>query len=108
MRKIGLVLVALATLFLCSFAHADEVTVTGTLTRVVAIGGETTGWGVKLDSPLQIEGRTFDLIEIDMGGKKINLLPFEDMKVKVTGELVKRTGIERKAYWVIVVRTFSW
>lgn len=105
MRRIGLVLAML--FLLCSFAYADEVTVTGTLTRTVAIGGETTGWGVKLDSPMQIEGRTFDLIEIDLDGKKINLLPFEDMRVKVTGELVKRTGIER-VYWVIVVKDFSW
>jgi hypothetical protein len=97
---------------LCSFLYAaenrEEVTVTGTLVMIAAIGGETTGWGIELDSPLTIEGKTLHVIEIDMMGKKINLLAFKGDNVKVIGNLVKRHGIERGEYWVIEVRTFSW
>ena len=31
-------------------------TVTGTLTRVMAIGGESTGWAIQLDSAAAIDG----------------------------------------------------
>ena len=107
------VVLALAMLFLlCSFSYAagngEEVTVTGKLTQVFAIGGETTGWALELDSPLKIEGKELKLIEIDLCGKKINLFPFEGDTMKVTGNLVKHQGVERGSYWVIEVRTFSW
>ena len=91
-----------------SYAAEKEVTVTGKLTQVFAIGGETTGWALELDQPLNIEGKELKLIEIDLLGKKINLFAFEGDNVKVTGYLVKRHGIERGSYWVIEVGTFSW
>lgn len=107
------IVLALAMLFLlCGFSYAtengEEVTVTGKLTQVFAIGGETTGWALELDSPLKIEGKELKLIEIDMMGKKINLLAFKGDKVKVIGYLVKRHGIERGSYWVIEVKEFHW
>ncbi len=77
------------------------ITVTGELIAVAAIGGETTGVEVELDSPIQVEGKTYDDIEIDPGDKKINGLI--DKRVKVTGYLEKRKGVERKEYWVLVV-----
>lgn len=97
-------------LLLCGFSYAaeNEVAVTGKLIRTFAIGGETTGWAVKLDSPLQVGDETLDRIEIDIGDRKINIAAFENKIVKVTGNLVKRTGVERGAYWVIMVKEFSW
>lgn len=95
---------------LCSFSYAaeKEVTVTGTLVMIAAIGGETTGWAIKVDEPLKVEDKELALIEIDMMGKKINLLAFKGDTVKVTGNLVKRHGIERGDYWVIEVKEFHW
>lgn len=97
---------------LCSLAYAavesDEVTVTGELVKIFVIGGETTGWAIKVDQPLKVEGKELNLIEIDLMGKKINLLPFVGERVEVTGKLAKRHGIERGDYWVIEVREFSW
>lgn len=109
MKKI---LLALAMIFfLCSFSYAAKegeiVTVTGELVQVMAIGGETTGWAIKVDQPLKVEDKERKLIEIDMMGKKINLLPFEHQYVQVTGKLVKRHGIERGTYWVIEVEKFE-
>lgn len=90
---------------LCGLSYAtvegDEVTVTGKLTILYMIGGESLGWAVELDSPLEIKGETLNVIEIDLQGKKINLLAFTDGKVKITGRLAKRHGTERGEYWVI-------
>ena len=75
--------------------------VTGKLVRQMAIGGETTGWAVYLDGPLEIDGKTFTRIEIDPGGNKVD--DFENRRVGISGILVKRSGIERGEYLVIVV-----
>lgn len=75
-------------------------TVTGTLVGTVAIGGETTGWGIELDSPLVIEGMELNLLEVAPGG---SISFFENKKVEITGTLSKRYGIERKGYWVMLI-----
>lgn len=77
------------------------VTVTGKLIKVVAIGGETTGWAVDLDNPLQAEGEAFTRIEIDPAGKEVN--GFENRQIEAMGSLEKQFGIERGGYWVITV-----
>ena len=76
------------------------VIVTGKLVKIVAIGGETTGWAVDLDSPIEVNGEKLNRIEIDPKEKKID--GFKDKRVEVTGTLEKRYGIERGEYWVIV------
>jgi len=102
------VLLALAMVFFfcsCSYAakEGETVTVMGELTHIIVIGGETTGWAIKVDQPLKVESKELKLVEIDMMGKKINLFPFEHQYVQVTGKLVKRHGVERGDYWVIEV-----
>lgn len=77
------------------------ITVTGKLVKIVAIGGETTGWAVDLDSPLEVDGKKLNRIEIDPNGKKIG--GFNNKRVEVLGTLLKRSGIERKEYWVVMV-----
>ncbi|MGA2915347.1 MAG: hypothetical protein ABSE89_04910 [Sedimentisphaerales bacterium] len=93
----------------CGFAQEKGeqkmITVTGKLITIAAIGGETTGWAVVLDSPLQVEGKSLNSIEIDPNDKKIGGL--ENKRVKVAGVLEKRHGIERKEYWVIVVNEIN-
>jgi hypothetical protein len=77
------------------------ITATGKVIKIVAIGGETTGWALDLDSPLQVKGKYLYRVEIDPDKKKIGGL--ENERVKISGALEKRQGIERKEYWVIVV-----
>jgi hypothetical protein len=79
--------------------------VTGKLTRQMAIGGETTGWAVYLDGPLEIEGKTLTRVEIDPAGNKVD--DFENKSVEISGIWEKRSGIERGEYWVIVVDKIS-
>ena len=83
------------------------ITVTGKLITVAAIGGETTGWAVELDSPLQVEGKKLNRIEIDPNDNDKKMGELENKRVKVVGVLEKRQGIERKEYWVIVVNEIN-
>jgi len=82
----------------------ETITVTGKLVRVVAIGGETTGWAVKLDSPLEVEGKKLSRIEVDAGDKREKISELENKHVQVTGTLEKRRGVERGEYWVIAAQ----
>jgi hypothetical protein len=82
----------------------ETVTITGKLVRILAIGGETTGWAVKLDSPLEVEGKKLSQIEVDAGDKREKISELEDKYVQVTGTLEKRHGVERGEYWVIAVK----
>ncbi len=79
------------------------ITVTGVLVTIAAIGGETTGWAVDLDSPLLVEGKKLNRVEIDPGeaGEKTDGL--KGRRVEVVGSLGKRFGIERKEYWVLTI-----
>ncbi len=83
-------------------APEQEITVTGKLIRVMAIGAETTGWAVDLDEPRQIEGKQVTRLEIDPAGQPVTEL--ENRRVEVAGSLVKRSGVERGDRWVIVVK----
>jgi hypothetical protein len=82
----------------------EMVTVTGNLARIVAIGGETTGWAVKLDSPLEVEGKKLSMLEVDAGDKSEKVKELADRRVQITGTLEKRHGVERGEYWVITVK----
>jgi hypothetical protein len=92
----------------CTYAQKEgeqgTITVTGKLARVVAIGGETTGWAVKLDSPLEVEGKKLGQIEVDAGGGSKKMSELENKQVQITGTLEKRQGVERGEYWVIAAK----
>ncbi len=60
----------------------------------MAIGGETTGWGIELDAPLDIEGQKVSLLEIE--AKQMQLDEFENSQVEAWGRLKMRQGVERK------------
>jgi hypothetical protein len=79
-----------------------EITVTGKLLRVMAIGGETTGWAVELDEPRQIEEAKVTRITIDPAG--LLIAEFENRRVEIAGTLEQRCGVERGEYWVMVLK----
>jgi hypothetical protein len=107
-------LVPIFLLVFVSFAFAlggshdkgqETIIVSGRLIKIAAIGGETTGWAIDLESPLEIDGKQSVRIEVDPGNKDI--ARFEDRQVEVTGTLEKRRGIERGVYPVIVIEKIS-
>ena len=81
----------------------DRVTVRGRLTRVAAIGAETTGWAIELDAPLTVEGQQLTRIEISGDSERWNELGGK--RVEATGRIVFRQGVERGRYPVLEVQT---
>lgn len=67
--------------------------VTGKLISVVAIGGETTGWAIELDSPLKVDGESVTRLEVDHDTSR--LAKFENQQIEATGQLVFVHSVER-------------
>jgi len=71
----------------------QKVTVMGKLTRVMAIGGESTGWAIEIESPLNMDGK--DLHSIELAYRKTaKLEQLRNKRVAATGTMVHRQGVE--------------
>jgi hypothetical protein len=98
-RRIFATPVVLLLLATCLFAQSQskvsepKITVTGMLSRVMAIGGESSGWSVKFDSHTAVEGRYVDSLEVKFADPK-QAESFENKRVKVTGTLMHVHGVE--------------
>jgi hypothetical protein len=91
--------VALLIVLFYMTAGADEsdpqkITMTGTLNRVMAIGAETTGWVVRVDSETMIDGKPISSIEVSDTRKPKQLEELENKHVKISGKVTYRHGIE--------------
>ncbi|HEY3457465.1 MAG TPA: META domain-containing protein [Bryobacteraceae bacterium] len=87
---------AFAAFSICLAAapQQEEITVTGKLARAMAIGGESTGWAIELDAPMDIEGKQLHSIEVaSQDPKKLNQLA--DKHVQANGKISHRQGVER-------------
>lgn len=71
----------------------DSITVTGKLNRVMAIGGESTGWAIQLDHEITIEGKQVSSLEIDYPKTK-RLEKLENKPVNASGKITHRHGVE--------------
>jgi hypothetical protein len=86
---------SLALLCVCPQAQTEvqKVTVTGKLTRVMAIGGESTGWAIEVDPGVTIDGKELHSVEVSYR-KTAKLEKLENKRVAVTGKVVHRKGVE--------------
>ena len=72
---------------------SDKLTVQGKLTRLMAIGAETSGWAVELNPAMDVHGKQVSSIEIVyIDGKKLESLA--NKSVKASGFLSNVSGIE--------------
>jgi hypothetical protein len=72
---------------------SDQISVTGKLLRVMAIGAETSGWAVELNPPLNVNGKDVNSIEVVVvDSKKIE--PLENKIVTAKGTLSNASGVE--------------
>jgi hypothetical protein len=71
----------------------QKIAVTGKLVRVMAIGGESTGWAIQLESGTLIDGKQLNSIEVAYG-KTAKLEKLENKRVRATGKLSHRHGVE--------------
>jgi hypothetical protein len=83
----------------CVCLHADEsdpqkVVLVGTLHREMAIGAESTGWLVQVESQTIIDGKPISSIEVSDTHKPKELEEFENKRVKIAGKVVYRHGVE--------------
>ncbi len=75
----------------------------GRVIRVSAIGGESTGYALKIRGGVSISGTVYKQIELDPNG--VDLRPYLFTKVLVSGPVEARTGLERGTYLVLVVES---
>lgn len=68
-------------------------TVTGTLVRAMAIGGESTGWSIQVDPEITVDGKPVHSIEITYKDAQ-KLTKLENKRVKATGMLTHHRGVE--------------
>jgi heat shock protein HslJ len=92
--RIGLTLIAVLFM-ICSTATPQDkkLTVRGKLTRVMAIGGETTGWSIQMDSAIEVEGRKIDSIEV-ASADPAKLQSLNNKRVEATGTVSRIRGVE--------------
>jgi heat shock protein HslJ len=102
---IGLML-AILGVHLQAQAPERQVTVTGKLGRVMAIGGESTGWAIQLDPESTIHGKRVESIEVDYANSE-RLQKLADKHVKATGTLSHRQGVETGERLVLVVSSME-
>jgi heat shock protein HslJ len=98
----------LAMLCICLYAEtpAQKITVTGKLYRAMAIGGESTGWAVQLDSEATIDGKQVNSVEVD-SRKPGKLEKFNNKHVEATGSLSHRRGVETGERTVLVISSIK-
>ena len=97
---------------LCVCSHADEsdpqkITIVGTLHRVMAIGAESTGWMVQVDSETIIDGKPVSSIEVSDTRKPKQLEDFENKRVKIAGKVAYRHGVETGTQPYIEIATIK-
>jgi heat shock protein HslJ len=79
----------------------QKLTVTGKLSRAMAIGGETTGWIIQLESEINVDGKQVNFIELDYH-KTSKLEKLENQRVQVVGTLSHRQGVETGERTILV------
>ncbi len=84
---------------------AKKLTIIGKLTRVMAIGGESTGWSLELKRQIALEGKKMRSIEIS--GPAEEFAKLNGQRVRARGNLTHRTGIERADHLVLEVTSIS-
>jgi hypothetical protein len=96
----------------CVCLHAQEgepqkITLVGTLHRAVAIGAESTGWTVQVDSETIIDGKPISSIEVSDIRKPKQLEDFDNKRVKIAGKVLYRNGVETGVQPYIEITTIK-
>ena len=71
----------------------QEITLTGKLVRAMAMGGESTGWVLELESPTRLGGKPVSAIQVDYDRTE-TLETLASKRVRATGEVTHRHGVE--------------
>lgn len=88
----GLIL-ALVSIYAQAQTPEQKISVTGKLVRLMAIGGESTGWSIELDSPTTLDGKQVNSIQVRYA-KTAKLERLANKHVRANGNLAHRHGVE--------------
>lgn len=110
MKRLVTIGALVVTLLLCVSTRAaaqgtpveGTVEATGKLVKVMAVGGETSGWAIEFEKEVSFGGNGVHSIEVEGDAKKFAKL--ENKKVTAKGMIVHRPGTERKDRMVFVVQ----
>jgi hypothetical protein len=96
----------------CAGLHANEsdpqkITMVGTLHRAMAIGAESTGWMMQVDSETIIDGKPVSSIEVSDTRKPKQLDDFENKRVKIAGKVAYRHGVETGTQAYVEITTIK-
>lgn len=72
----------------------QKIVVTGMLGRVMAIGAESTGWAVQLDSEITLEGKPVSSVQVSDSRQPGRLERFDNKHVRIAGIISHRHGVE--------------
>ena len=99
-------ILALVSITLQAQSPQPPITLVGKLTRVMAIGGESTGWTLELDSATTIDGKEVTSIQVRYG-KTGRLEKLQNQHVTATGTLTHQQGVETGAQPVLNVSSIK-
>ena len=102
---VSLVLV-LFSMALYGETKEQKIVVTGTLSRAMAIGAETTGWSIQLDSETTIDGKPVHSVEIAYP-KTDKLEKLNNQHVKAKGKITHQQGVETGSRTVLAVSSIK-
>ena len=74
-------------------AQSKNLTVTGKLTRVMAIGAESSDWSIELTTPITLDGMEVHSLEVHYSDSQ-KLESLKDHWVKAKGKLSTASGVE--------------
>ena len=84
----------------------QKIAVAGKLVRAMAVGGESTGWILELESTTTIDGKQVNSIQVSYR-KTEQLEKLENARVMVTGKITRRHGVETGEHLVLDVSSIK-
>ena len=84
----------------------QKIAVAGKLVRAMAIGGESTGWILELESTNTIDGKQLNSIQVSYRNTE-QLEKLENARVRVTGKITRRHGVETGDHLVLDVSSIK-
>jgi hypothetical protein len=84
----------------------QKIAVDGKLVRAMAIGGESTGWILELESTTTIDGKQVNSIQVSYR-KTGELEKLENARVRATGKITRRHGVETGEHLVLDVSSIK-
>lgn len=80
----------------------QKLTITGKLVRLMAIGGESPGWAIELNPAIKLGDKQVTSLQVRYRNAS-QLEKLENKRVKATGKLVQRQGVETGTQTVLDV-----